>query len=798
MFTAKCNGRVLFDLKSQIVLTNPKLCMEENAAGSLEFDIDPEHPLYDSIEPMVSEITVYQDGNEIWSGRPTEIKDNFFGMRSVYCEGELSYLCDTIQPPSESHITGNTNVRQWLSERLAVHNAKAPANRRFEVGAVTVIKSGTLYRYTNYENTLECINEKLVKSLGGHLRVRKENGKRYLDYYQEYPGTASQVIRFGLNLLDHSKTLTRTDIATVCLPLGAKQDKKDFEALEKYLDVSSVNGGSIYVENSSGVSSFGRIIKVVHWDDVTTASALLAKAREWINDAQYDELQLEVNALDFHLVDEDTPAIRLLDEVRVVSEPHGLDRWFPVTKMEIPLDNPAGTVLALGTSKKESLTSKATRLDVSVDSVNQSLDSLPSTILKQAQDNVSQLIRTGAFGGHVVVLPDEIYITDSASLSSAKKVWRWNLNGLGYSTTGINGDFGTAITMDGEIVANYITVGTMAADRIHGGTLTLGGINNVNGVFEMRDASNTTTGEWNKDGLTQTTIEKGWGGPAGISVVDIPLKMHQNEAMIRWLQEGKYAGYIGIQGWPYGKKRSNLTSGERHLSLLGGTRLAIGLTSNKSGTDIDSKGNFAGYPGVISIGYSSSGEYTGSEPITTISTHMHLINQHSIMCSGGGFFNSGYTKNSGAGFYFEQTYSEIPHIRGAEIHLDTFSSGSYGYGDKKVYYNTREVATVSSSSVRYKHDIKPIEENDLDPHRLLDLPVVQFRWNDDHELQYEDMRDIAVPGIIAEDVADIYPAAVIRNGDTVESWDERRLIPGMLALIQEHEKRIAELERKHA
>ena len=56
-----------------------------------------------------------------------------------------------------------------------------------------------------------------------------------------------------------------------------------------------------------------------------------------------------------------------------------------------------------------------------------------------------------------------------------------------------------------------------------------------------------------------------------------------------------------------------------------------------------------------------------------------------------------------------------------------------------------------------------------------------------------------IPGIIAEDVAEIYPSAVIHNDDgEVESWDERRIIPGMLALIQEQDKKIKSLEARLA
>ena len=57
------------------------------------------------------------------------------------------------------------------------------------------------------------------------------------------------------------------------------------------------------------------------------------------------------------------------------------------------------------------------------------------------------------------------------------------------------------------------------------------------------------------------------------------------------------------------------------------------------------------------------------------------------------------------------------------------------------------------------------------------------------------MKDLLMPGIVAEDVADKYPSAVIYNADgTVESWDERRLIPGMLYLIQEMHKGLQEIK----
>jgi hypothetical protein len=109
--------------------------------------------------------------------------------------------------------------------------------------------------------------------------------------------------------------------------------------------------------------------------------------------------------------------------------------------------------------------------------------------------------------------------------------------------------------------------------------------------------------------------------------------------------------------------------------------------------------------------------------------------------------------------------------------------------------NGKTLSFASSSSKRYKHDIASLDD-DRDPHMLLDLEPKQFVYNEDHLLQYKDMAGQTIPGFIAEDVARVYPSAVIHDPEgNVESWDERRIIPGMLALIQEQEKRIEKLEK---
>ena len=308
MYTVKCDGEYLYEYRRGYVLIDPVLTMADSAAGSFEFTISPDHPMYDKINQITSTVTVYRDDDEIWSGRPVEEATDFYKRKTIYCEGELAYLNDSIQPQAEFHAQ---SVRSWLTTILTNHNNQVSAGKRFQVGAVTV--SENLYRYTNYENTLYCINDKLVSRLGGHLRIRKQNGTRYLDYLEDYPKRSAQEIKFGRNLLDHSTNYNMNDIATVIIPLGARLDESPIEALEAYLDVKSVNNGSLYVRNEKAIQNFGWICKVVHWDDVTTASELLRKAKAYLSDFQYDEMTLQIRAVDFHLVDSGQPALDLLD-----------------------------------------------------------------------------------------------------------------------------------------------------------------------------------------------------------------------------------------------------------------------------------------------------------------------------------------------------------------------------------------------------------------------------------------------------------------------------------------------------
>lgn len=458
----------VFALESMKVLS-PKLVLEDNGAGSLSMKLPPMNVGYESIIRMITDISVQKDGEEIWAGRVLSESKDFWNNRDLYCEGEMAFFNDSSQPPAEYR---GLSVRAYLERLIAVHNSKVAANRQFSLGAVTVVDKNFPIYYTNYEKTMEILNA-LVEQYGGHLRVRKVNGVRYLDYLAEYPDTCSQVIQFGSNLIDFTRKWDSTEFATVIVPLGNRLEDSPIEALDAYLTVESVNRGSMYVQSNEAVAAYGWIEKTVTWDDVSDPAVLLEKAKTYLTDIQFDNLELELSALDLHYLDVKTEAVKLLDEIRVISRPHGLDRMFPVKKLDIPLDNPEQTQFTLGDAVKTSLTSVNNQTSAAI---LQKIEALPKahSILKEAKENATQIMNM-ATTGYITITKDQygsetLYISNVRDYTKADKLWKWNMNGLGYSNDG-GKTFGLAITMDGSIVADYITTGVLNADVIRAGVL---------------------------------------------------------------------------------------------------------------------------------------------------------------------------------------------------------------------------------------------------------------------------------------------------------------------------------------
>lgn len=120
---------------------------------------------------------------------------------------------------------------------------------------------------------------------------------------------------------------------------------------------------------------------------------------------------------------------------------------------------------------------------------------------------------------------------------------------------------------------------------------------------------------------------------------------------------------------------------------------------------------------------------------------------------------------------------------------------STGTPNTRIQNSSNRLAIASGSSRRFKHDIAPIYNADLDPHRLYDIDICQYKYNLDYIDEDDQRYNKDVVGFIAEDIYEKYPvAADIGMFGTVEDWNIRFMLPPMLKLIQEQHDEINTLK----
>lgn len=360
MYKVFADGEILCSSDAEMLaLLDPVVSLEANMAGSFTFKMAPDHPFYDSLDFRKTLIDVYFDDELIFEGVPVSHSTNFYNIKTVTCEGELSFLNDSIQ--RQAKYTDQT-VSSLLTSYLSVHNAEVDTFKQFTLGTVTVDGGASILRYTNYETTMQEISEDLLDNFGGYIRIRHDEGVRYLDYLASSPRTSTQVIRIGQNLMDLVQDTSTLDICTVLIPLGAKLDEPVVDGLEARLTVESVNDGNDFIIGT-GIDYFGYVWRTAVWDDVTVASNLLPKGQAYLSDAQWANLVITATAFDLGLAEEDVQKFRVLDTIRVVSEPHGLDRNFVLTALQLDLNHPGNTRVTLGSEQTLSLSAQVATIE---------------------------------------------------------------------------------------------------------------------------------------------------------------------------------------------------------------------------------------------------------------------------------------------------------------------------------------------------------------------------------------------------------------------------------------------------
>lgn len=450
-----------------LAVGDPYFEIGDNVNGQAEFTVYPTHPYYKYVQKLTTDIIFYNDGVEEFAGRVLYDDEDFRGSKKVFIEGELAFFCDSIQRPKVYH---NTSVEDYLADIISIHNSQVEERKQFTLGRVSVTDpNDSLYRYSNWEDTRTILKDRLTDRLGGHLVIRKENGIRFLDYLNddEYYRANSQTIRFGKNLLDYSRNMDATDLVTCVIPLGAKLDESSIEGLEERLTIKDVNGGVDYVTDDNAVATYGKIYKTVTWDDVTVPENLMRKGKEYLKSVQFEKMVLECKAIDMSLTDAEIEQLNVGDSVHCISEPNGLDSWFPLSKKKVYISDFKKNTVTLGTETENVSYTSSQRQETA--SMEQEIKSMPSKqeLLQKALQEATDLINTYTQNGHAIHTPNEFIVSDTPGVEDAKMIWRWGLGGLAHYSNGYDGPAdGIALTMDGKINGKMLIAGSIMAESI--------------------------------------------------------------------------------------------------------------------------------------------------------------------------------------------------------------------------------------------------------------------------------------------------------------------------------------------
>ncbi len=532
-------------------------------------------------------------------------------------------------------------------------------------------------------------------------------------------------IRYGVNLIDFEQEKNCEATYTGVLPYWADEEGNIVRA---------------NIINLDGTFEYRRILCLdlsADFEEQPTAEQLTARAETYIRANNIGVPRVSIT-LDWVQIGELSDRVELCDTVKVVFEKIGVEASAKVVRVVWDVLKERYSSIEIG-EPKTNITDTIAGLEQETEKATSSVSPVMLGAIQRATAAI-----TGNSGGYIVMHdsngdgePDELLVMNTPDISTATKVWRWNLSGLGYSNSGYNGTFGLAMTMDGEIVADYITTGTLSADRILGGTLKLGGSGNGNGVMTVYDSSDTLAAQVNNNGVTTYDTATGYYNRLNAA----KLNFYDNS--------GNTLGYLARE----------LYESNYGLRLKSNSQMVVSGTTYfwiASGGGLDLKADGDGLFRVA-----------GSLLLSSINNaYINISNDGGINLHAG---NSSY-------IFAQRIYGATTS---AAANVCVASGGA-------LYRST-------SSSRRYKEAITE-DLADLDPEVLYKLPVVRFRFKDGYISEDDERYGTDVIGFIAEDVDELYPIAVRHEDGQAEMWESNYIIPAMMKLIQNQKHELDELK----
>ena len=352
-----------------------------------------------------------------------------------------------------------------------------------------------------------------------------EFDNKTIKLYQHRGNNNGVTIRYGKNLTDITADTDAGSLYNAVIPYwsnaedtivygGIVQGNGWITREEIWTDEGSV---PIQDENGETITFRASLRQVVPMDlsgefsEAPTVAQLEARAQTILNNNEpwIPKVNIKIDFIALWQTEEykniaPLERVSLCDTVTVQYAELGVDATAKVIRV-------VWDVLAERYSEMELGDAKTSFADVLMANTDERIDGkikdlTTYTDMENAIAHATELI-TGGMGGHIVFLydanehPTDMLVMDTDDVSTAVHVLRINVNGIGFSSNGIQGPYTSAWTLDSRFNADFIVAGTMSAARIHGGTLVLGGVNNGNGAIVVYDASGNVIGRWNNSGI---------------------------------------------------------------------------------------------------------------------------------------------------------------------------------------------------------------------------------------------------------------------------------------------------------
>lgn len=392
--------QLLFDPYTDDRITDTKLSSKLNAASYFDFTIAPTHSLYSKLAERAEEVRIYFNNLILFKGEITKIDEDFEGNYSVSCTGVLDYLTATrVRPYStvqgEQPLTCPATFDGYFQWLIDQHNSNClDSRKRFSVGVNQgnmLDKNNYIYRSSEQRPTTASeIEDKILNSAGGYLFVRYKDDLNILDLYADVHDVNTQIIDYGVNMLDFTKTTTAESQYTAVVATGYTPNPPEGQPDAKMKPITlegCADGGTPYsstivkmgdrVYDVEAVNRYGYHEYYVSNTDITTYDGLLYYACKTLNTLLSPALTISVKAVDLALIMGDKyKHLQLGQAVRIRSKPRKVDEYLMVNSIDLDLMNPENTTFDLGASYDTLTGQQSAYLKALNASINASLDTV--------------------------------------------------------------------------------------------------------------------------------------------------------------------------------------------------------------------------------------------------------------------------------------------------------------------------------------------------------------------------------------------------------------------------------------